>query len=214
LPIEIRHSVMQVRFNFNGSAPRNSRKVGLLDPFQIWSYIVDPYREELVKSISIEPNLIQQVNGMFAFFLKNVNDDAIRREIRQDFNDYYSCQGKWMHHFVGVTHHNTFLDDANKKLSLDDVSEWVTKTGGHHARLQFFSLVPGDNKLYCKVIEPLLSVRTTGSIAVERVAKPMKNDVLTKFRQRLSEERSELCLRVGMNLAFLKNVDMSLKKRS
>jgi len=46
---------------------------------------------------------------------------------------------------------------------------------------------------------------STGSITVERVAKPMKNDVLSKFRQRLGEERAEMCMRAGMNLGFLMN---------
>ncbi len=62
-----------------------------------------------------------------------------------------------------------------------------------------------NQRLYEKIIEPLLSVRSTGSITVERVAKPMKNDVLSKFRQRLGEERAEMCMRAGMNLGFLMN---------
>jgi len=33
----------------------------------------------------------------------------------------------------------------------------------------------------------------------------MKNDVLSKFRQRLGEEHAEMCMHAGMNLGFLMN---------
>ena len=92
------------------------------------------------------------------------------------------------------------------KLTLDMVTQWIKDTGNHDSRLTFFTGVEFDNEghlLYKKVLEPLLSMRTTGSVAVERVAKPMKHKVLTSCRNRLGIERAKMLLRVGMNPRFL-----------
>ena len=69
----------------------------------------------------------------------------------------------------------------------------------HQPPNQFFTIL-SQNCLYDKIVERLLSVQSMGSIVVECVAKPMKNDVLSKFRQHLGEECAEMCLRAGMNL--------------
>jgi len=200
------NEVLYKRFNMSG-ATIDSRRVGLLDPYQVWSFIVDPYKDELPRHVAIEPSLVQQVNGMLDFFLKNT-DANVKKEIRKEFMEFFGRQGDWVHVFHDVSAHAKLSDiqiviDQNK-LTLNEVSEWVLKTGGHDSRLQFFTIL-SQNRIYDKIVEPLLSVRSTGSIVVERVAKPMKNDVLSKFRQRLGEERAEMCLRAGMNLGFLMN---------
>ena len=82
------------------------------------------------------------------------------------------------------------------------VSDWIKKTGFHCSRLNFFSILP-KSQLYTVLIEPLLSLRTTGSITVERIAKPMKHSVLEKHRNRLGIVKAELLLRVGLNLRAL-----------
>ena len=50
------------------------------------------------------------------------------------------------------------------------------------------------------VLRPLLSLKTTGSISVERAAKPLKNGVASKDRNRLSHDKRLMCLKVGLNL--------------
>ena len=52
---------------------------------------------------------------------------------------------------------------------------------------------------------------TEGSISVERVAKPLKNKVLTKERNRLGTGRAELLLRAGLNLNFIRAAKQDLK---
>jgi hypothetical protein len=42
-------------------------------------------------------------------------------------------------------------------------------------------------------------------MTVERVAKPLKNSVLTKDRSKLSTGKSEMLLRAGLNLRFLQD---------
>ena len=58
---------------------------------------------------------------------------------------------------------------------------------------------------FLEVAKPLLSVRITGSMTVERVAKPLKKSVLTKECSKLSTGKSEMLLRAGLNLRFLQD---------
>ena len=94
------------------------------------------------------------------------------------------------------------LKDDQEKLMLEMVSDWIKKTGGHCLRLTFFSILP-KTPFFKSLVEPLLSLRTTGSIAVERIAKPMKHKVLEKQRNRLGIVKAELLLRVSLNLRAL-----------
>jgi hypothetical protein len=50
------------------------------------------------------------------------------------------------------------------------------------------------------VAKSLLSIKTTGSISVERVAIPPKNKVATQERNRLDTDKRTLLLRAGLNL--------------
>ena len=54
-------------------------------------------------------------------------------------------------------------------------------------------------------------VRTTGSMTVERVAKPLKNSVCTKSRRRLKPKVASILLRTGLNLRFLVESKMRMK---
>jgi hypothetical protein len=51
------------------------------------------------------------------------------------------------------------------------------------------------------VAKPLLSIKTTGSLSDERVAKPLRNKVATKERNGLHTDKRTLLLRAdGLNL--------------
>lgn len=97
-------------------------------------------------------------------------------------------------------------------LTLSQVREWVSTTGGHDNRLTFFNQVQDDTGLVKKAIVPLLSMRTTGSIAVERVAKPLKNFVKSKTRNRNGLDKTEVYLRAGIYLRFLLEANKVMKK--
>ena len=73
------------------------------------------------------------------------------------------------------------------KLTLREVEEWINKYRGLQGRFELLETFARRSELYNRVIKPLLSIETSGSIEVERRVKPMKNEILTKQRNRLSE---------------------------
>jgi len=67
---------------------------------------------------------------------------------------------------------------------------------------------------FLMVAKPLLSVRITGSMTVERVAKPLKNSVLTKERNKTGLGKTEMLLRAGLNLRFLQDSKEKIRNNS
>ena len=59
-----------------------------------------------------------------------------------------------------------------------------------------------------------MSLRTTGSITVERVAKPLKNYVFSKGQRRIDRQRASQLLRCGLNLKFLNEIKVAMKDKS
>ena len=57
----------------------------------------------------------------------------------------------------------------------------------------------------------LLSLRTTGSMSVERAAKHLKVAVYTKQRNRLEFGNKKMLLRTGLNLWFLLGMKVAIK---
>lgn len=111
-----------------------------------------------------------------------------------------------------------FDDDTPKfsfghKLTLDDVTSWVTKTGGHDSRITWFTVNAPRSPFFLEIAKPLLSVRITGSITVERVAKFIKNSILTKNRNKTGTVRAEMQLRAGLNLRFLYDAKEHIRKK-
>jgi len=60
------------------------------------------------------------------------------------------------------------------------------------------SALVGTIALFTEVARPLLSVRITCSMTVERVAKALKNKIMTKGRANLSSETGAMLLRVDL----------------
>ena len=90
---------------------------------------------------------------------------------------------------------------TSKSLLLQDVIAWVERFENANGRLRFFSGHEYESTIYHRcVAHPLLSLKTTGTISVERAAKPLKNGVASKDRNRLSHDKRLMCLKVGLNL--------------
>ena len=94
----------------------------------------------------------------------------------------------------------------HKNFSVKDVLEYVEQTGYLQARLQFFEAFHYTSEFYQKIAKPLLSMRTVGSIDVERRIKPVKENILTKKRNCLLDPKGVALYRASENL-------MASKKR-
>jgi len=195
---------IRTRFNMDGVDPEG-RRVGLLDPYQLWAYMVDPFRKILAHPVVFMPSPHYHINAMLDFFSAGVTPEE-QRPLKLALNQYLSRQGFWMDMFrdeiTGPVLSQEAVVNAQEQLTLQDVRNWIEITGGHESRLEFFQMVP-DNLCHKMILTTLMSMRTTGSIAVERIAKPFKVNVLSKKRNRLLTSNAELLLRVGLNLRFL-----------
>ena len=66
--------------------------------------------------------------------------------------------------------------------------------------------------LYQLIAKPLLSMRTVGSIDVERRVKPLKDTILTKKRNRLSDAKAHVLYSARENLKHIMNAKKILGK--
>ena len=92
---------------------------------------------------------------------------------------------------------------TEKTLTIKDVALWVTRSDSHPGRLRFFA-DRTPTSYFETAVKPLLSIKTTGSISVERVGKPLKNKVVEKGRNRTSTVKRAVLLRCGLKLRLQK----------
>lgn len=208
--------MVSVRFNMDGSAP-GGRKVGLIDPYQIFCFLIDPYARRLQPAIQLFPSHMFQVNSMIRYFVPGEGEDVrrLRETLRMEFMQFEAQTGVYADLFMEPRPPTLNTEDARlaaESLTFADVNNWVEATGKHEARITWWECSNPNSPLYLKIGKPLLSIRTTGSITVERVAKPLKNKVLTKERNRLNTESAAVLLRAGINLRLLSNMKVSVKK--
>ena len=72
-------------------------------------------------------------------------------------------------------------------FGIKDVVNYVETTGAISGRLGWFECYAGSSDVYRFVAKPLLSMGTVGSMDCERRAKPLKNTILTKERNRVPD---------------------------
>jgi hypothetical protein len=189
------------RFNFSGAKPAG-HVVGFLDPYQLWATAIDPFARNLnIDWDSFIEGGISSVIAGFCNWASPGNDPLSsdkRRQLHLEFLSFHSGTG-----FFAQKFDNDPPLPVGHKLTLQEVSNYISRTGGHDSRLSWWSVHAGGCLLYAEVARPLLSIRVTGSMTVERVAKPLKNKVMTKERAKLSSPKGAMLLRVGLNLRFL-----------
>jgi hypothetical protein len=105
------------------------------------------------------------------------------------------------------------LSRNTTSFSVNDVKKWVEKHGAIQGRFQFFETFAANSEFYLKVAKPLTSMSTVGSIATERKIKPIKNNMLTKCRNCLSDPKGVMLMRAGENLKHIMRAKKILGKK-
>ena len=130
--------------------------------------------------------------------------------------EFYTHQGEWFHTFSeqqpDVVDREQ-LKINNKDFGIADVKEWVEKHGSIQGRFNFFETFAEHSEFYQKVAKPLLSMRTVGSIDVERRIKPIKHTILTKKRNRLQDPKGVALFRASENLRHIMKAKKQLGKK-
>ena len=130
---------------------------------------------------------------------------------------FHNMQGDWIHCFEEplpdeVT--DDELEKRNREITFDQVQKWAEENDGVEGRFSFFYQSFAKTKVfYHKVAKRLLSMHTVGSIDVERRIKPVKNDILTKQRNCLMDEKGVVLNRASENLRHLMNAKKILGKK-
>ena len=100
-----------------------------------------------------------------------------------------------------------------KNLSIDDVEKWIVDNDVINGHIDLFESFARNSKFYLKVAQPLLSMRTTGSIDVERRIKPLKHNIMTKKSNRLKDPKGISLLRGQENLKHSMQAKLDLGKK-
>jgi len=79
--------------------------------------------------------------------------------------------------------------------------------------LRYCGVYKAHSQLYLIVGKPLLSMRTAGSMSVERAAKTVKESILSKEHNLLSDEKGTTLFRAAQNHRMLHNAIQSIKGR-
>ena len=100
-----------------------------------------------------------------------------------------------------------------KAFGVTNVIDWVERHGSMQGRFDFFETFAEHSEFYQKIAKPLLSMRTVGSIDVERRIKPIKHNILTKKRNRLLDPKGIALYRAQENLGHIMKAKKILGKK-
>ena len=120
--------------------------------------------------------------------------DQVCDDLGEEWEDYWMHMGEWeglSDERIPSSLSTVEVEKRADEIAIEDVFAWVQKHNGLEGRIRFLQTYMSDSRLFQMVILPLLSMRTTGSIDVERVAKPFKHNILRKERNRLSDEKRD-----------------------
>ena len=105
------------------------------------------------------------------------------------------------------------LEVNNKDFTFDQVQEWIEGSDVIAGRFRFYEAFGKHSEFYQRIAKPLLSMRTVGSIDVERRIKPVKHEILTKKRNRLLDPKGIALYRASENLRHLMKAKKILGKK-
>ena len=105
------------------------------------------------------------------------------------------------------------LAKNNKAFMIEDVTTWVVGIGSMEERLNWFRTFAANSEFFLKVAKPLLSMRTVGSIYVERKVKPIKHTIMTKKCNHLKDPKGCVLFRAPENLKHVMRATEALGKK-
>ena len=111
----------------------------------------------------------------------------MRKRVVMDFEEFDTQANGWFESFADPLPQILSLEELqkNKSFGIKDVVKYVETTVAISGRLGSFECYAGTSDFYRLVAKPLLSMGTVGSMDCERRAKPLKNTILTKNRNRM-----------------------------
>jgi hypothetical protein len=141
------------------------------------------------------------------------NAVSLRKEAKAEFMDFWTHGGSFSNKFDDPLPPPLSTAEAKAKrelITIEDVKKFVDDTGGMNGRLRWFEVYARDTTLYKYIAKPLLSISSTGSMDVERYAKPLKYCIQTKEKNRTSDDFASMVLRILINVRNVKAAKNSL----
>ena len=209
--------MIRERFNMNGIDP-SGQKVGLLDEHHLMCFLCDPKSRAWREVFHLQTNKAALVRKMVEWYVPLGDDDSdeMRNRVIKDFEEFDTQANGWFESFANQLPEMPSLEELqknNKSFGIKDVVNYVETTGAISGRLGWFECYAGSSDFYRFVAKPLLSMGTVGSMDCERRAKPLKNTILTKERNRLSDPTGVALLRGYENLRHIMHAKKVLGKR-
>ena len=191
--------------------------MGLIDKHHIHMFLADPYARWLNLFHDLDGKLGEggragAVQDMLRWAYPDEPDKILeittqRTCMKLNFDAFCAGSGP----FASTFEYISVPMADNHVLTVADVSKWVQDSGGHEQRLSWYESNAKKAVLYTDAAKQLLSVCISGSMNVERAAKPLKNAVLVKDRNAQSVGVTEMALRAGLNLRFLQAAKINLR---
>jgi hypothetical protein len=211
-------AILAPRWNLCGRRPQDTRKVGLIDKHHIHMFLADPYARWLNLFHDLDGKLGEgcgragAVQDMLRWAYPDEPDKILeittqRTCMKLNFDAFCAGSGP----FASTFEYISVPMADNHVLTVADVSKWVQDSGGHEQRLSWYESNAKKSVLCTDAAKQLLSVCISGSMGVERAAKPLKNAVLVKDRNAQSVGVTEMALRAGLNLRFLQAAKINFR---
>ena len=197
---------LKVRFNTNGKKPADL-KIGMLDPHHLFAFFCDPFSRDLGLEWHhlIDGGVAGIVNDLLEWAYPGDSTAAKEMRCKMESELVAFNTGTGIYKYKFADYSAVVPLPLGHMLTMKDVSGWAVRTGGIESRIAWFEMYAKDALFYRDIAKPLLSSGMADSVAVERMAKPLKNALLTEDRSRLLGTNSELLVRAGLNLRFLQH---------
>jgi hypothetical protein len=134
--------------------------------------------------------------------------EELKAKLQTQFSSYFTRTGSFNYAFSSappaIKSAKEQIEDESE-LRMDDVMDWIHEYDGNDRLKWSYTTAKegGHMEFYEHIQTPLFSIRMSGSMTVERAAKPLKNYIWTATRNYLLVTNAQLYLKAGLNINFL-----------